>query len=102
MEQLNVKNILSNYWFRLKHMPILSVIQKLLKFMKVYAQENIMMTSLVALLIKLSVLIINLVSQLLFIEAKMLLMNLLKQCLKNVIIVKKIMKKNFNKNFNNE
>ena len=40
---------------------------------------------------------IDLVSQLLFLEAKMLLMNLLKQFLKNISIVKK-MKKYFNKN----
>ena len=57
--------------------------------MKVHAQKNIMITFLVALLIKLSVLIINLVSQLSLIEAKMLLMNLLKQFLKNISIVKK-------------
>ena len=39
--------------------------------------------------LKLFVLIINIVSQLLFIEVKMLLINLLKQYLKNVSIVKK-------------
>ena len=57
--------------------------------MKVHGQKSIMITFLVALLIKLSVLIINLVSQLSLIEAKMLLMNLLKQFLKNISIVKK-------------
>ena len=45
---------------------------------KVHTQKNIMITFLVALLTKLFVLIIDLVSQLLFIEVKMLLMNLLK------------------------
>ena len=41
---------------------------------------------------------INLVSQLLFTEVKMLLLNLLKQCLKSTSTVKKVMKKHFNKN----
>ena len=45
--------------------------------MKVHAQKNNMITFLVALLIKLFVLIIDLVSQLSFIEVKMLLMNIL-------------------------
>ena len=51
--------------------------------------KNIMIMSLVVMLIRLSVLLINLVSQLLFMEAKMQLMNLLKQFLKNISIVKK-------------
>ena len=41
---------------------------------------------------------IDLVNQLLYIEAKMQLMNLLKQFLKNINIVKKIINKHFNKN----
>ena len=45
---------------------------------KVHTQKNILITFLVALLTKLFVLIIDLVSQLSFIEVKMLLMNLLK------------------------
>ena len=56
---------------------------------------------LVVLFIKLSVLTMNLVNRLLFIEAKMLLMNLLKQFLKNIVLQKnneKIMKKHFHKN----
>ena len=57
-----------------------------------------MIMFLVVMLIKLFVLMIDLVSQLLFIEVKMLLMNLLKQYLKNISIVKKIMKDQFNKN----
>ena len=60
--------------------------------------KNIMIMFLVVLLIKLFVLTINLVNRLLLIEAKMLLMNLLKQLLKNISTAKKIMKKYFNKN----
>ena len=51
--------------------------------------KNIMITFLVALLTKLFVLIIDLVSQFSFIEVKILLMNLLKQFLKSINIVKK-------------
>ena len=47
---------------------------------------------------RLSVLMIDLVSRLLFIEVKKLLMNLLKQFSKNISTAKKIMKKRFNKN----
>ena len=47
--------------------------------MKEHVQKNIMITFLVALLKKLFVLMIDLVSRLSFIEAKMLLRNLLKQ-----------------------
>ena len=48
--------------------------------------KNIMNMFLVVMLIKLFLLTINLVSQLLFIEVKMLLMNLLKQSFKNINI----------------
>ena len=51
--------------------------------------KNIMIMFLVVLLIKLFVLTINLVNRLFFIEAKMLLMNLLKQFLKNISTAKK-------------
>ena len=61
----------------------------MLKFMKVVTQKNIMNMFLVVMLIKLFVLTIGLLSQLLFIEVKMLLMNLLKQSLKNINIAKK-------------
>ena len=44
---------------------------------------------LVVMLLRLFVLMIDLVSQLLFLEVKMLLMNLLKQFLKNISSVKK-------------
>ena len=57
--------------------------------MKVFTQKNIMITFLVVLLTNLFVLMINLVNQLLFLEVRMLLMNLLKQFLKNISIVKK-------------
>ena len=57
--------------------------------MKTLAQKNIMITFLVVMLLRLSALTIDLVSQLLFIEVKMLLMNLLKQFLKNISTAKK-------------
>ena len=57
--------------------------------MKVFTQKNIMITFLVVLLTNLFVLMINLVNRLLFLEVKMLLMNLLKQFLKSISIVKK-------------
>ena len=66
--------------------------------MKVLTQKNIMSMFPVVMLIKLFVLMINIVSQLLFIEVKMQLINLLKQYLKSVNTVKKIMKDEFNKN----
>ena len=61
----------------------------MLKFMKVLTQKNIMNMFLVAMLLRLFELMIDLVSQLVFIEVKMLLMNLLKQFLKNISTVKK-------------
>ena len=61
----------------------------MLNVMKVLTQKNIMSMSRVVMLTKLFVLMIDLVSQFLFIEVKMLLINLLKQYLKNVSIVKK-------------
>ena len=70
----------------------------MLTFMKVPTQKNIMIMFLLIMLTKLFVLMIDLVSQLLFLEVKMLLMNLLKQFLKSISIVKKIKKKHFNKN----
>ena len=71
---------------------------KSVKCKKVLIQKNIKTIFLVVLLIKLFVLMINLLSQLLYIMVKMQLMNLLKQFLKNINIAKKIMKKHFNKN----
>ena len=62
---------------------------KMLNVIKVLTQKNIMSMFPVVMLIKLFVLMIDLVSQLLFIEVKMLLINLLKQYLKSVSIVKK-------------
>ena len=66
--------------------------------MKVLAQRNIMIVFLVVMFLKLFALIIDLVNQFLFTEVKMLFMNLLKQFLKNISIVKKVMKEHFNKN----
>ena len=60
--------------------------------------KNIKITFLVVLLTNLFVLMINLPSQQLFLEVKMLLMNLLEKFLKSISIVKKVMKKHFNKN----
>ena len=57
--------------------------------MKEHVQKNIMITFLVALLKKLFVLMIDLVSRLSFIEAKMLLMYFLKQFLRSISVVKK-------------
>ena len=64
--------------------------------MKAFAQKNIMSMFLVVMLTKLFVLMIGLVNRLMFLEVKMLLMNLLKQFLKHKYC-KKIMKKHFNK-----
>ena len=57
--------------------------------MKVLIQKNIKITFLVVLLTNLFVLMINLVNQLLFLEVKMLLMNLLKQFLRSMSTAKK-------------
>ena len=54
-----------------------------------YTQKNIMIMLLVVLLTRLFILMIDLVNWLLFMKVKMLLMNLLKQFLKNISIVKK-------------
>ena len=67
----------------------LSVISKLLKAMKVLRQKYIKITFLAVLLINLFVLMIDLPSQLFFIEVKLQLINLLKQFLKSINIVKK-------------
>ena len=70
-------------------MLILSVFQTVLKAMKVLAQKNIKTTFLPVLLTNLFALMIDLVNQLLYTEAKMLLVNLLKQFLKSLITAKK-------------
>ena len=57
--------------------------------MKVLAQKNIKITFIAVFLTNMFVLFINLVNQLLFIEVKMLLINLLKQFLKSMNTVKK-------------
>ena len=63
-----------------------------------HTQKNIKITFLAVLLTKLRVLIISLVKKLFFTEEKMLFTNLLKQFLKSMIIVKKVIKVHFNKN----
>ena len=70
-------------------MLILSVIQEVLKFMKSLNQKSIKNTFLAVLLTKLFVLMIDLVSQLFFLEVKMLFMNLLKQFLRSMSNAKK-------------
>ena len=55
---------------------------------KALARKNIMIMFLAVMRIRLSVLMIDLVSRLLFIKVKMLLMNLLKQFLKNISTAK--------------
>ena len=72
-------------------MLILSVIKNALKLMRVFTQKNIEIAFFIVLLTNLFVLMIDLVSQLLFLKVKMLLINLLKQFLKKT-------KKHFNKN----
>ena len=57
--------------------------------MKVLAQKSIMIMFLVVMLLKLFALIIDLVNLLLLTEVKMLLMNLIKQFLKNTSTAKK-------------
>ena len=66
--------------------------------MKVLTQKDMKIIFLVVLLIKLFALMIGLLSQLLFIEVKMLLMNLLKQFFRSINIAKNIRNKHFNKN----
>ena len=62
----------------------------MLNIMKVLTQKNIMSMFPAVMLIKLFILMINAVSQLLFTEVKMLLMNLLNQFLQSISIAKKI------------
>ena len=70
-------------------MLTLSVIYKVLKFMKVLTLKNIMITFLVVSLTKLFVLMIDLVNRSLLTQVKMQLMNLLKQFLKSISTAKK-------------
>ena len=65
-------------------MLILSVIQEVLKAMKALTPKNIKITFLVVLSAKLFVLMIGFLSQLLFTEVKIQLMNLLKQVLRSI------------------
>ena len=85
----NLKIIWNKYQFYLKFKLILSVFQKLLEAKKVFTQKHLKRTFLAVFLARLFVLIVNLVNQLLFIEVEKLLINLLKQFLKNMNAVKK-------------
>ena len=70
----------------------------MLRIMKVFTQEGIKITYLVVLLTNLFVLMINLLSQFLFSEVKILILNLLKQFLKIMSTVKRQLQNNLNKN----
>ena len=69
--------------------------------MKVFTQKNITSMFLAVMLTKLFVLMIDLISQLLLLEVKMLLMNLLKQFLKNISTAKNN-ERTFQQKFNHE
>ena len=85
----NCLQFISNkYQFCLKYMLILSVISKVLKAMKVLTQKNIKFTFLVVWLTKFFLSMIGLLSELLFIEVKMQLMNLLKPFLRSISTAK--------------
>ena len=86
---IKFKNYSKKYQFHLKFMLILSLYYRALKFLKALTQRCIKIMFLVDLLTKLFVLMINLLSQQLFLEVKMLLMNLLKQFLRSMNTVKK-------------
>ena len=70
-------------------MLLLSEILGVLKAINVLTQKNIMITFLVILLTKLFVLMIGLLSQLLIIQVKMQLTDLLKQLLRSISTAKK-------------
>ena len=86
---IKIENYFNKCQFLLKFMLILNVIFKKLNAMKVLIQKNIKTIFLVVLLIKLFIFMVNLLNQLLYTEAKMQLMNLLNQFLKNMNIAKK-------------
>ena len=66
--------------------------------MKVLTQKYIRITFLVVLLTNLVALMAGLLSQLLFLDVKMLLMSLFKQFLESISTARKILKKHVNKN----
>ena len=88
-ETIEFENYSKQIPFPFKTYAVLSVIQGVLKAMKVLTQKNIKITFLVVLPTKLFALIIGLLSQLMFLEVKMLLMNLLKQFLRSIGTAKK-------------
>ena len=75
---IEFKIISNKHQFHSKFMLTLSIIEKVLKVMKVLTQKSIKITFLAVLLTNLFVLMINLITRLLFLEVKMLLTNLLK------------------------
>ena len=86
---MGFKIILNNYQF---HFKVRADFECNLESVECYEgshSKNMKITFLVVLLINLFVLMINLPSQYLFLEAKILLMNLLKQFLKSMDTVKK-------------
>ena len=96
MQSIKLKEGIINFENYFKQLPvpfkIYADFECNLKNVEIYERpytKNIMIMSLVVMLISWSALMIDLVNQLLFIEEKMLLMNLLKQFLNSISIVKK-------------
>ena len=79
-------------------MLILSVIEKILKFMKVLAQRNIMIMFLVVMLLKLFALIIDFSKPIVVYRGENAAYEFIKAILKEYKYCKNIMKKHFNKN----
>ena len=88
LEKGTIEFTRKKYQFHLKSMLILSVILKMLEFMKGITQKSIKNTILVVLLTELFVLMIYLLDQLLCLEVKLVLLNLLKQFLRSMNIAK--------------
>ena len=85
---IEFKNYLNKYQLHLKFMLILSLIQRVLNIMKVLIQRS-QITFLAVLVTNFFLLMITLPNQQLFLEVKMLLMNLLKQFFRSMSTVKK-------------
>ena len=88
LEKGTIEFTRKKYQFHLKSMLILSVILKMLEFMKGITQKSIKNTILVVLLTELFVLMIYLLDQLLCLQVKLVLLNLLKQFLRSMNIAK--------------
>ena len=85
---IEFKNYLNKYQLHLKFMLTLSLIQRVLNIMKVLTQRS-QITFLAVLVTNFFLLMITLPNQQLFLEVKMLLMNLLKQFFRSMSTVKK-------------